>query len=195
MGEMPIIGSIRATAFTYAEQGWLFCDGSLVPIAQYQALYVLLATTYGGDGRTTFGLPDLRSFAMAGFNPYGANPNGVVIAQGQTVGQATVALNVSQMPAHTHTLMRKSPVDQKTKINTISSNTSLGFLGGAVPNNVPVTIPAFCNEASPNPPLNMDAPFHPASIGPAGSGSAHENRQPFLALNFQICYDGEFPNQ
>jgi microcystin-dependent protein len=192
MGATPIIGSIRAVGFNFTENGWLPCDGRLLQINQYQILFSLLGTMYGGDGRTTFGLPDMRSRATAGQNPNGF-PGGISINQGEMTGWESVPLTTSQMPVHGHLLNRKNNTNRTDKISTVSPNASLNFLGGIGSSGVMDAIQTFAAQVPPNPPPNLDVAFAPQAMGPTGQGMAHENRQPFLALNYQICTDGDYP--
>ena len=194
MGTDPIIGSVRGVGFNFVERGWLPCDGRLLSIQQYSALFTVIGTSYGGDGRTTFALPDFRSRAIAGVNPSGgANPGGIPIAQGAVTGVETVGLTVAQMPAHTHDLTRKSATDAKDKTNQISPSASLGSIAAVAGDGTITVVPSSDNEVPPNPPLVLNAPFAPQAIGLAGSGTGPENRQPYLAVNFQLCVDGIYP--
>lgn len=190
----PLIGTVRATAFNFAEVGWLMCDGSLVSIQQYSALFSLLGTTYCGDGRTTFGLPDLRGRAVAGPNPNGS-PTGLMINQGAMIGTETVALTTPQMPIHTHVVNRKASASSADKTSIVSPSASLGSIAGVKPDGTREAIPSSDNEIPPNPPLVLDAVFSLLAVSPAGQGMPHENRQPFLALNFQIAYQGTYPSR
>ena len=100
MGDQ-FLGEIRMVGFSFAPVGWALCDGSLLPISQYQALFSLLGVTFGGNGTTTFGLPDLRGRAPVGM---GSGPNLAPITQGELAGNENVTLSTQQMPNHTHLL-------------------------------------------------------------------------------------------
>jgi microcystin-dependent protein len=165
------VGEIRAFAGNFAPTGWALCNGQLLPISQNTALFSLLGTQYGGDGRTNFALPNLqeRSPIGAGQGP-GLTPRTV----GDSGGQAAVSLSASQIPAHSHALgAALSPSS-----GTPASDVSLAPLaGGAVAYRVPANR------------VNMDA----ATIGASGGSAPHNNRQPYLALNFIIALQGIFP--
>lgn len=165
----PFIGEIRLMSFGFAPRNWAQCNGQLLPINQNQALFSLLGTTYGGNGITTFALPDLR-----GRVPVHA---GNTISLGQRGGAETVALTAAQLPAHRHAL-------QST---TDFANASVP--GGALPaakarGGIDVYVPA----GSPLVPLN------PAAVANTGGSQPHENRQPFETLNFCIALQGIFPS-
>ncbi len=147
------------------------CDGQLLPIAQNTALFSLIGTYYGGDGRTTFALPNL-----AGRVPVhaGAGPGLTERVVGETGGSETVALAPSQLPAHSHNLLfANAPAD-----STQPTGRALAVAGRD----------AFVKPGSKTP-----ASMHPQSLGPAGGGAPHNNLQPYLALNFIIALQGIFP--
>lgn len=195
MGLDPFIGSIRAVGFNFAEQGWLLCDGRTYQIAQYQALFAVIGFTYGGNGSTLFAVPDLRGRAVAGDNPSNQNPFGILINQGMMLGSEQITLLTSQMPAHNHIINRKGPVNAIDKTNTVSPMSSLGSIAGIAPDNSIVVIPSSDNETPPNPPLVLDTQFSPLAVSSAGGNQPHENRQPLVAVNFQIAFDGIFPSR
>ena len=161
----PYIGSVAMVAFDWAPKGWVPCDGRLLPIAMYQALYALLGPTYGGDGKTTFGVPDLRGRVAVGPGPY---------MRGEWGGAASVNLQPVHTQ-HTHTLMA-------------------GASGGRTATNNPAgTVPAGGSgqniyAGAPDQPVMSDR-----MIQPSGSGQAHTNMQPFLGINFIMACVGEFP--
>jgi microcystin-dependent protein len=164
----PFIGEIRLVPFNFAPRGWAICEGQLLPINQNQALFALLGTTYGGDGRTTFALPDLR-----GRIPIGAGEpaSGSSYALGATGGQDTVGLTTRQLPEHSHAVHASSAAaTRRTPTRAFPAG------GGAY-------------AADHN--VRMKA----AMIGPTGGGEVHENRQPYLALNYIIALQGIFPAQ
>lgn len=168
----PFLAEIRMVGFNFAPRGWAFCDGQLLPINQNQSLYSLLGTTYGGDGRTTFALPDLRGRTPIHF---GTADSGSSYQLGQKSGEETHTLSTAEMPGHSHAL-----------------NASLSNATTAVPadNLLATTTTAdVYNEAN-----NLQA-MNPASITPHGGGQAHENMQPFLALHFCIALRGLFPSR
>jgi microcystin-dependent protein len=165
----PYLGEIRLTGFNYAPQGWAFCNGDLLPISEFDALFNLLGTTYGGDGQSTFGLPDLRG--RVPIHTASAFPIG------QSGGQESVALNAQQIPAHDH------PSAMGTSQNA-SSGTPANGATWAVTTKGPVYLAA-------TPAVAMAA----QAIGMAGGGQPHENRQPSLAVNYIIALLGVYPSQ
>ena len=164
----PFIGEIRLVPFNFAPRGWAICAGQLLPINQNQALFALLGTTYGGDGRTTFALPDLR-----GRIPIGAGqpPAGSSYPLGATGGQETVELATRQLPGHAHAVHASSAA-------STTKNPATAFPAGGG---------AYAAERN----VRMKA----AMIGRTGGGEGHENRQPYLSLNYIIALQGIFPAQ
>jgi microcystin-dependent protein len=162
----PYLSEVKICAFNFAPQGWAFCNGQFLPINQNQALFSLLGTTYGGNGQTTFALPDLRSktpiHVGAGFT------------QGQTGGQEFHTLTQNEMPTHVHPM---SGISQDGTVQIANGN----FLAaaGAQPYHGATNLVA------------MD----PASITTVGGSQPHENRQPYLVLNFVIALQGVFPSR
>jgi microcystin-dependent protein len=162
------IGEIRIFAGTFAPVGWSFCDGSIIPISENETLYNLIGTTYGGDGQQTFALPDLRGRVPI------HQGTGYVI--GSKAGTEQVTLAANQLPAHTHALAATQ--------NAGNQPSPVGFLPAA--NNV---VKLYSSEA-PNTALA------PASILPSvGGNQPHENRQPYLCVNFIISLYGLYPSQ
>ena len=161
----PFIGQILIFSFNFAPKGWAMCNGQLLPINQNQALFSILGTTYGGDGRTTFGLPDLR----------GRVP--VYVGQGITLGEKggeeAVTLNISQMPAHNH----------------IANGTSGAATTGDPTNNNWATSSINIYSNTPNTSMS------PACLSNVGGSQPHENRSPFLVINICIALVGIFPSQ
>lgn len=164
----PFLGEIRAFGFTFAPRGWAACDGQLLPINQNQSLYSLLGTTYGGDGRTTFALPDLR-----GRVPIDAGPTHV---QGSTGGSETHVLQVDELPAHTHAWTAST--------TTADSASPAGNLLAAAT----ATNPAW---AAPGTPTAMA----PETIARTGDSAGHENMQPWLVVQYCIALQGLFPTR
>lgn len=165
----PFIGEIRMFAGNFAPVGWAFCDGSLIPISENDALFNLIGTTYGGDGQNVFALPDLRSRV-----PVHAGPS---FALGQAGGAETVTLTTSQIPAHNHT-------------PACFSNTGGGGLN-APQNGVWATSTGGSAYTSPPTGVAMSAD----AIQSAGGSQPHDNMIPFLAINFIISLFGVFPSQ
>jgi microcystin-dependent protein len=162
------IGEIRLVAFNFAPVGWALCDGRLLPINQNQALFSLLGTYFGGDGRTTFAIPDLRGRVPVGT---GESVTGTTYDIGATGGEETVKLAVAQLPSHTH----RARAD-KTASTTKNPAGAVPALGGAY---------AAAQNA------NMNATM----LTKSGGGQAHENRQPYLSLSYIIALVGIFPSR
>ena len=167
----PFIGEIKMFAGNFAPRNWAFCDGQLLPISQYSALFSILGTTYGGDGRTTFGLPDLRG--RVPLNP-GSGPGLTPRSLGQKGGSESVALSVPQLPAHTHQARASSETP-----DTPSPE-------GAVPAEKVRTHLYTSATAD----VNMGS----TAIASTGSGQAHDNMPPFLGIRYIICIQGIFPS-
>jgi microcystin-dependent protein len=164
----PFLGEIRLVAFTFAPRGWALCAGQLLPISQNQALFALLGTTYGGDGKSTFALPDLRGRVPLGA---GESVGGSAYPVGSTGGQETVKLAVGQIPSHSHAVRGNS--------------------GAASTKNAVGAVPARGGAYA----ATQNASMNAAMLGKSGGGQAHENRQPYLSLNYVIALEGIFPSQ
>lgn len=168
----PFIGEIKMVGFNFPPRGWAYCNGQLLSIVQNTALFALLGTTYGGNGQTTFGLPNLmgRTPVHAGQGP-GLSP----MTLGEMAGTETITLNLTQA-GHAHAL--------KASANQASATTPAGNVlaskrrGGK----------DIYNPASP-------VPLHPLSVGQAGGSQPHDNTQPYLGLNFVIALQGIFPSR
>ncbi|MEM7302674.1 MAG: tail fiber protein [Pseudomonadota bacterium] len=169
----PFLAEIRMMGFGFAPRGWAMCDGQTLPINQNQSLYSLLGTTYGGDGRTNFNLPDLRGRVPIHTGNDGTG--GVTWQEGQLGGEETHTLSVPEMPAHTHTLEGSSQDG-----NSINTNGTV--LAREVGN------PYSASNA------NL-VDLRTGTISNAGGGQAHENMQPFLAVNYCIAIRGLFPSR
>jgi microcystin-dependent protein len=160
------IGEIRLMAFNFPPKDWAFCNGQLLPINQNQALFSLLGTTYGGDGRVTFALPNLRGRVPIHF--------GNAHSLGEAAGSESVTITQQTMPQHVHSVLAS------TAATGGSANPTNKFLGGG--NNV-------YRGGNPTTTLN------PAAVANAGGSQPHENRAPFLVLNFCIALIGDFPSR
>lgn len=163
------LSEIRIFSFDFAPKGWAQCNGQILSIAQNQALFALFGTIYGGNGVTTFALPDLRGRVPLHF---GQLQGGSSYTQGQTGGSASVTLSISTMPQHTHLVNANS----NGNVNAGASNAVPG--GGA-----------SGYGSSP------DTAMNPAMIGSNGSSQAHNNTQPYLVVNFCIALVGIFPSR
>ena len=168
------MGEIRMVGFNFAPTGWAKCEGQLLSIAQNTALFSLLGTTYGGDGQTTFGLPDLRGRVPLG---PGQGPGLTNRDLGEQGGAENVTLTTSEMPIHSHSL-----------IGTNTTATNARPLGRTLAKVDPVTTNAYVDVAP-------DAPMEPGSIGNAGASQPHENMQPYLGVTFIIALQGIFPSR
>lgn len=167
----PFLAEVRMVGFNFAPRGWAFCDGQILPINQNQSLYSLLGTTYGGDGRTSFALPDLRGRVPI---HVGRSNGGDDHTLGQKSGEENHTLSANEMPGHGHTL-RASGNEPATPVPTGNM------------------LAASLNE------LYVDpaglAAMHSGTVANVGGGQGHENMQPYLALNFCIALRGLFPSR
>lgn len=166
----PFVAEIRIFPFNFAPKGWAWCDGQLLPISQNTALFSLLGTTYGGDGKSNFALPDMQGNAP--MHP-GQGPGLSLHDLGETGGSETVTLLESEIPAHSHAY-RASAADATTRIAAGQQPaTTLGLsLYGPSPANVSLS---------------------PIAIAPAGGDQPHNNMQPYLTFYFNIALQGVYP--
>ncbi|MEM1181030.1 MAG: tail fiber protein [Acidobacteriota bacterium] len=169
----PFLAEVRIVGFNFAPRGWAFCDGQILPINQNQSLYSLLGTTYGGDGRTSFALPDMRGRVPM---HVGAS-NGTEHREGQKSGEETHTLAASEMPQHDHAMHGTSNAPSSTS----PSN--------AMPAQAPTSVGNLYRQDT------INATFRSASILNVGGGQAHNNMQPYLAINFVIALQGLFPSR
>jgi microcystin-dependent protein len=174
----PFMGQIEIFSFNFAPKGWAQCNGQFLPINQNQALFSLLGTMYGGNGQTTFALPDLR-----GRIPISFNTNTI----GQAGGQEFVTLNTSTMAAHNHTMMASTTAGNAFTPGAAGSSV-LAQSNGVITPTGSFTVTIY-NPGGPN---NVLAP---GVVSPIGGNQPHENRMPFLVLNFCIALQGIFPSQ
>lgn len=172
MPQQPYIGNIMLFAGNFAPRGWVFCDGRLLSIANDTALYALLGTTYGGDGITTFAVPDLRSRVPI---HQGTGPGLSNYVIGQQSGTETVTLLNTQIPIHTHPVAVSSSA---ASTGTPSSSVTLGVAAAEI----------YIADTA-------DGVMNAQSISVAGGSQPHDNLQPYLALNYVIAIDGIFPSQ
>jgi microcystin-dependent protein len=164
-GDEPYIGMSLLVGFNYAPEGWVLCDGSVLPIAQYDVLFSLIGTTYGGDGVNNFAVPDLRGRVPMN--------QGQGVPIGQSGGAESVTLVASQYPAHTHTLSASGQTQN-------------------------IAVPQGAVLASGVADYTTTAPngqVAPATLSMAGTPGPHENRQPYLALNWIIATQGIYPSR
>jgi microcystin-dependent protein len=163
----PFLAEIRLMATNFPPEGWATCDGQLLPISQFTALFALLGTTYGGNGTTIFALPNLGGAVAAGM---GQGPGLSQFIEGETIGSANVTLTTSGIPAHNHAIGVSGST--AASLTAASSSTAIGVSGSN----------AY------GPAANL-APMG----GSVGGGLAHNNLQPYLVLTFCIALQGIFP--
>lgn len=181
------IGEIRLWGPNWTPRNWAFCQGQLLAIAQNNALFSLLGTIYGGDGRTTFALPDLRGRTAIGS---GRGPGLSDYAIGAKAGQEYVTLNVSQIPSHNHVAISKLSVSSANA--TKSQATTGSSIGTPVtPSGRSVIQTYGFNDATPD----VELGSNPVTVGNTGGNLSHENRQPFGVLNYIICMQGIYPSR
>lgn len=175
----PFIGEIRMFGFNFPPRGWAYCAGQTLSIASNTALFSILGTTYGGNGTTIFGLPNLQGSAPIGF---GSGPGLSPQQLGQVQGSNSVTLTSNQIPSHTHTLSAGvlSTPNSAQNVATPASNAMFGLSG---PNNT------YIDPVTPN------TNFHSSAVSTVGTSTPHENRQPFQAVNFCIALQGLFPSR
>ncbi len=165
----PFLAEIKIVGFNFAARGWAFCDGQILPINQNQALFALLGTTYGGDGRVTFGLPDLR-----GRTPVHVGNNGQTThTLGSKGGEEQHALGAGEIPSHTH------------GVNATTGDADSGDPAGKL----------FAHAEEETYAAEGQATLSGQSVGTTGNNTPHNNMQPFLTLNFQIALQGIFPSR
>jgi len=162
----PFVGEIRMFGGNFAPAGWAFCDGSLIPISENETLFNLIGTTYGGDGQSTFALPDLRSRVPVHQGP------GFTI--GQSGGAETVTLTTAQIPSHSHVPQGNSGVgSQPNPTGNVWAQSALNQFSNGTAN----------------------VAMAPAAIGSAGGSQPHDNMLPFLTVSFILSLFGVFPSQ
>jgi microcystin-dependent protein len=170
----PFVAEIRIFPFNFAPKGWAFCDGQILPLSQNTALFSLLGTTYGGDGKSNFALPNMQGNVP--MHP-GQGPGLSLHDLGETGGSDTVTLLESEIPSHSHAFMVSN---QQSDVQQPQSSVALGRTVGATP---------FVT-GSPTPALVQ---MSPNSLSPAGGDQPHNNMQPYLTFYFCIALQGVFP--
>ena len=166
----PFLGEVRLFGFGFAPVGWALCNGTLLNISQNNALFSLLGTFYGGNGSTTFGLPNLQGRVPVHRSQDGTYP------QGQMAGEEQVTISQSTMPLHNHALLGTATAGtEKLTSGTLAASS--------------VATDFYYSPPSPPVPLNQGA------ISPVGGGQPHSNLQPFLAINYCIALQGIFPSR
>ncbi|MDQ3511497.1 MAG: tail fiber protein [Pseudomonadota bacterium] len=171
----PFVGEIQVFGFNFAPRGWAQCNGALLSIAQNTALFALLGTTYGGNGTTTFALPNLMGRAACN---QGQGPGLTARSMGETFGEAAVSLVAQQMPSHQHGLTLYAQSDQTRRTHEPANGSALSNPGAGK---------TFVDSAP-------TTSFAANLIGVAGAGQPHQNQQPYLATNICIALQGIFPS-
>jgi microcystin-dependent protein len=177
----PYIGELRPFPYNFAPRGWAFCDGQILAISQNTALFSILGTTYGGNGQTTFALPDLRSRSPIhtgqgpGLSPY---------VLGEQAGEDTVTLLTTEIPSHNHTMTTRN--DPTTDANYVAAPVA-GYFVSRYLYHVNSSALAW-TKATTGP-----TALHANTVSAAGSGTPHANRQPYLTINWCIATQGIFP--
>lgn len=162
----PFLSEIKIVSFNFPPKGWALCNGQFLPINQNQALFALLGTTYGGNGQTTFALPNLRGRVPIHF---GGSHN-----LGEAAGSTSVTINIQQLPTHTHAMMgSQTPGDVPVPTNTVLADTNARIY---------------------NDPGSLTT-LNPASVTSVGGNQPHNNMMPYLVLNFIIALQGIFPSR
>ena len=173
----PFVAEIRIFPFNFAPRGWAFCDGQILPLSQNTALFSLLGTQYGGDGKSNFALPNLQGSVPIHTTQYsGSSPFGQFFI-GETGGEDSVTLLTTEMPAHTHSVH-----GDISAVNTTNTSPS-----GSVPGN---TTPATIYSTSTTPQTAM---MNPSMVSVAGGSQPHNNLMPYLTMNYCIALQGIFP--
>lgn len=183
----PFLAQIVMFGGNFAPRGWAFCDGQLLPIAQYQALFSLLGTNYGGDGRTTFALPDLRGRVPI-HKGDGDGPGLSNYRLGQKGGVETVTLNTMEIPSHNHTAVGK----MQTGPDVDLTDNSAGHLLAHQARNGNDALDIYTSGAGSQ---YMKEEGVAVTVGNTGGNMPHENRQPFLTVNYIIALQGMFPSR
>lgn len=187
----PYLGQIQAFGFKFPPQGWLLCLGQLLSISEFTALFTLLGNTYGGDGQTTFALPDLRGRSIVGA---GKGPGLTEIVCGEMAGVETTTLLTSNMPVHMHLL---TAANVTTVVRTVDntnessdSNYGINVLGtsGSMPS-------IYRESPSGNDHLGGVVSFLSGATKISGSGMPFDSREPYLGINYSIAIEGVFPSR
>jgi microcystin-dependent protein len=168
----PFVGEIRLFAGNFAPAGWMFCDGTPLPISENETLFNLIGTTYGGDGQETFNLPNLQSRIPVHF---GTGPDGITYDLAELAGVEQVTLSTQQIPVHNHAVL-------------VSTDSAGGLSpDGSVPGNS-ISIDLYIQGAA-------ETAMSPQAVTTVGGSQPHENCQPFLCINYIISLFGIYPNQ
>ena len=180
----PFIGQMSAFGFNFAPRGWAHCNGQLLAISQNTALFSLLGTTYGGDGRTTFGLPDLRGRAPIHM---GTGPGLSPVRIGQRGGSETVTLGLANLPSHSHTAVSTTTVHGH---NAAGDSTSPKDNTWSVKSRTNIY-----SSSAPDVDMQAGTVTVATTVGHTGGGQSIQTRDPFLAVNWSIALVGVFPSR
>jgi microcystin-dependent protein len=179
-----LMGAIKLFAGNFAPDNYFFCDGRLLTTTQYPALFSILGTTYGGNGTTTFALPDLRSRVAVG-GGMGVSPTtGIEVTAGEMAGESNVLLRITEMPTHIHGIA----------VSNANASQASATQGSTIATPVAVVGRSFnqtlgFNTTTPNTLLNN------GTAQPSGGGMPHNNMQPYLGLSYIICWNGVYPSR
>ncbi len=177
----PFLGEIKITSFNFAPKGWALCNGQLLPINGNQAMFALFGTTYGGNGQTTFALPDLRGKIPLSF--------GSEFVLGQTAGEYNHTIIQSEMPAHMHLMMADATTAATSNTSAATASSVLGQSAGFVTPGTGTFPVSIYSTGGPS------AVLAPQVISNTGGSQPHNNTQPYLTLNFIVALQGVFPSQ
>ncbi|MFC4636501.1 phage tail protein [Dokdonia ponticola] len=177
----PFLGEIKLFAGNFAPRAWAYCDGQLLPISQYSALFSILGTTYGGDGRTTFALPDLRG--RVAVHP-GTGPGLSTYRLGQRGGREDITLTINELPNHTHSATATTDIHVSDSAG--EDDPDGNFIGGG--------LDIFSSTSGGNK-LNDAAATTVTTVANTGGQRPYNNLQPFLAVNYIIALQGVFPSR
>ena len=184
----PFTGEIRAFGFSFPPRGWALCQGQLQAISQNSALFSLLGTTYGGDGRTSFALPDLRGRAAIG---QGTGPGLTPRSIGQASGAEYVTLNTLQIPSHSHAV---DNVQAEVKCSVTPANQT-SPVGNSIAANASGDNTKRFSDQDPVAPMKAASVALSGATGPTGGTQQHSNMQPWLAINYSIALFGLYPSR
>ena len=189
----PFVGQVSIFAFSFAPKGWAFCQGQMMPISQNTALFSILGTAYGGNGATTFALPNLQGCAAVGA---GQGPALSEYPLGEQGGVPHVTLSAAELPSHRHpfTASRNVATAQNPQGNLLARATRQGGRGADAGAPAPGPTQIEADFYSPNP-GNAKTALASGTIGPSGEGRPHNNMQPYLMLNFCIALQGAMPRR
>ncbi|RYD95929.1 MAG: phage tail protein [Sphingobacteriales bacterium] len=187
------MGFIAAFAFNFPPRGWASCSGQLMSIAQNNALFALLGTSYGGNGQTTFGLPDLRGRTLVGT---GQGPGLSSYVTGQLGGGENTTLNINNMPSHNHTAVVNSVIIADNSVANTSSPSGNRLATSPKTGSGPNATTLNTYTTATSNPVSLGSAANPTvTIGNNGNNQAFSNMQPYLAINYSIATEGIFPSR